>query len=178
MERWGTDRHSTVIGGNMDKANINNDLICYIISNILGEGTNLSSTCVETVTAYINEHIALDNPTSINGYVARIARDTALNLYYENIDNIATSQEISLILDELKEIEIDTKEDMSNIINSFLDSISAVNRKVFVKRYFYMCSAKDIANDCQITESAVRTSLIRSRGELMAYINSEVAAYG
>ena len=178
MEGWRTGRCSTVMEDcNMDKTNINKDLICYIISNILGEGTELSNTCIENVTTYIDEHIAIDNPTSINVYVARIARERALELYCKNMDSISGSQEISLILDELKEIDVDTTEGISNIINSFLDSISALNRKVFVKRYFYMCSTKDIANDCQITESTVRTSLIRSRGELTAYISSEVAAY-
>ena len=44
---------------------------------------------------------------------------------------------------------------------------------IFVRRYWYMDSVKDIAKRYEISESKVKSSLLRSRQKLSAYLTEE-----
>ena len=55
---------------------------------------------------------------------------------------------------------------LKDILNQFLSELSVDNRKVFVKRYWYLCSIKDIAKQCGLSESKVKMTLLRTREKL------------
>ena len=59
------------------------------------------------------------------------------------------------------------------IFNRFLASLSAQQRKVFMRRYWYLSSIKEISTDYGIGESKVKMSLMRSRNELKALLETE-----
>ena len=48
-------------------------------------------------------------------------------------------------------------------INAFLKDLPVEARKLFVRRYWYLSSVKEIATDYAIGESKVKMSLLRSR---------------
>ena len=60
-----------------------------------------------------------------------------------------------------------------NTLNRFLASLSAEHRKIFMRRYLYISSVKEIADDYGITESKVKMSLLRSRNQLKAVLEKE-----
>lgn len=52
------------------------------------------------------------------------------------------------------------------VINNFLAGLSKQNRRIFVRRYWYMSSVKEIAKALSMTEGNVMTNLSRSRAKL------------
>ena len=93
--------------------------------------------------------------------------------------------EIELIFDEMVECVCkDTPEkklehkELSNAINQFLEKTKAEYRVIFVRRYFYMESIKDISKKYGITESCVKSVLFRVRKELKKHLVKEGFIYG
>ena len=62
---------------------------------------------------------------------------------------------------------------LTEILNRFLASLSEEQRKIFMRRYWYVCAVKEIADDYGITESKVKMSLLRSRNQLIAVLEKE-----
>jgi RNA polymerase sigma-70 factor (ECF subfamily) len=89
--------------------------------------------------------------------------------------------EMSIALDELGDCvsSLGSMDDYTNemvlvdMLNRFLASLSTEHRKIFMRRYWYISSVKEIANDYGITESKVKMSLLRSRNQLKAILEKE-----
>ena len=84
--------------------------------------------------------------------------------------------EAALAIDELEECVADIsvrdaeqfEEDMviREVLDQFLAGLSKQNRRVFMRRYWYCSSVREISLAFGLTESNVKTSLSRSRGKL------------
>lgn len=61
----------------------------------------------------------------------------------------------------------------SEAINGFLRTLSAEKRNVFLRRYWYLDSIADISLRFAISESKVKTMLLRSRNQLRDYLTKE-----
>lgn len=88
--------------------------------------------------------------------------------------------ETELITDELAESLNGT--DQNNIengillrdaINKFLYGLEKEKRIVFVRRYWYMSSIRNIALDMNMSEGNVKTTLCRLRAELKSFLEKE-----
>jgi len=85
------------------------------------------------------------------------------------------------ILDELAEILPDDGGEewtvdaivMKDAINSFLASLPKDVRIVFLQRYWYVRSAKEIARDLGLTESNVYVILSRTRKDFKRHLEKE-----
>lgn len=83
-----------------------------------------------------------------------------------------------MVLDELSELIADSNkpEDeldcklLSETINSFLAGLPTKKRKLFVCRYWYADSVKDIAERFEMTENNVSVTLNRLRANLHNYL--------
>lgn len=69
----------------------------------------------------------------------------------------------------------DTQESVliGQALNCFLATLSERVRVMFVKRYWYMCSVKEIAGEMSLGESYVKVTLMRTRQNLRAYLEGE-----
>lgn len=65
------------------------------------------------------------------------------------------------------------KEDIGEMLSHFLESVDENKRIIFLRRYWYSDSIKDISERMQMSESAVKVSLHRTRKELRKYLESE-----
>ena len=54
------------------------------------------------------------------------------------------------------------------MLNAFLRRQNTEARVFFLRRYWYGESVKEIAEECRVTESKVKTSLFRTRERLRA----------
>ena len=61
----------------------------------------------------------------------------------------------------------------SQLLNAFLASLPQQTRRVFVRRYWYADSIREIAARYQMGESKVKTMLLRARDKLRVYLESE-----
>ena len=115
-------------------------------------------------------------PKRLSAFFGTITRNLALNrvesFFAEKRGGVVLS-----ILDELSEILSDNGEDeivdaivMKEAINSFLATLSPEVRNIFLQRYWYVRSVKEIARDFNLTENHVGVILHRTRKEFKAHL--------
>ena len=64
---------------------------------------------------------------------------------------------------------MDAKE-LVNALNDFLGKLDGDNRKIFVRRYWYMDSVEAIAERFQVSAGKVKSSLFRTRNKLRLFL--------
>ena len=66
---------------------------------------------------------------------------------------------------------------MVEVLNRFLEGLPEEKRKIFMRRYWYVSSVKEIAEDFDITESKVKMILLRTRNKLKQVLVKEGFVY-
>jgi RNA polymerase sigma-70 factor (ECF subfamily) len=115
-------------------------------------------------------------PNSLKLFVGKIIRNLSLNRLNSKMAIKRGGGEIDLALGELEECVADPiapsaeqiEDDMviRDVMNTFLAGLSAQNRRLFVRRYWYCSSMKEIAAAMGMSEANVATTLLRIRGKL------------
>jgi RNA polymerase sigma-70 factor (ECF subfamily) len=116
-----------------------------------------------------------EKPNILSAFLAKITRNLSINRY---LQNKARKRMIlsDMVFEEIGDCIPDTKGpvsddiDLRDAINGFLASLPESTRLIFVKRYFYMMSIKEICVDMRTSESNVKVSLMRSRNRFKAYL--------
>ena len=123
-----------------------------------------------------------ERPLSLKAFLGRIARNTALDMYrYKTAGKRGGVGELLVELDECipsgqsVEEAAETKE-LAEHINNFLSGISKTKRIVFVRRYWYSESVREIAARLGFGESKVKSMLMRTRNELKKYLERQGVA--
>lgn len=120
-------------------------------------------------------------PNNLSAYLGRITRNFALNRYKRNTVAKRGSGEVEVALSELENcIPDDTgieqiTEDalLVSVIDRFLYAQSRTNRNIFIRRYWYLCSIRDIADSYKMSESKVKSLLFCMRNELRKNLEKE-----
>ena len=120
-------------------------------------------------------------PYIFNLFLAKITRNFAINTYRSKHTHKRGKGEIALVLDELEECitgETDVEtlyiaEELQSSINKFVRGLSEKDGNVFIRRYFYADSIKDISNRYHISENNVRVMLNRTRNKLKLRLEKE-----
>ena len=148
-------------------------LLYSIANRILGDAGE-SEECESDTYLRTWESVPPARPIRLASYLSKITRNIALNRLRGNI--LRRPPESVIILDELAEIIPDAAGDITEEIelrdamNEFLTELDGARRRIFVQRYFYMCSIKEIAAEMGMREGAVKSSLSRSRGALREFL--------
>ncbi len=139
-----------------------------------------SEECVNDTYVKAWETMPPKRPDSLCAYLGRITRNIALDRY-----DMQRAQKRSgiteLALDELGECIPDTEAELPpseeialrTAINGFLASLPKRTRIVFMRRYWYMCSIGDIAEDLGMSESNVKVTLLRARERFKQHLERE-----
>jgi len=154
---------------------------CYYIAyNILSDNCE-SEECVNDTYLKAWNCIPPKRPKILKTFLGKITRNLSLNKFYERTAEKRGGNAVLLSIDEIAEFipapdntqrAVDDSE-LSLIINSFLATLTAENRKIFMRRYWYLSSIKEIAADYNISESKVKMSLHRSRNKLKKLLEEE-----
>ena len=64
-------------------------------------------------------------------------------------------------------------EDAARLLNAFLRTLSARDRAVYLRRFYYLEAVSDIAESFGIKNSTVRSVLSRTKNKLRAFIKEE-----
>ena len=125
------------------------------------------------------ESIPPKNPPSLKNFLGKIVRSLSINrLEYNNAQKRGGGQ-LDAVLEELQGCipSHDEKDEdgelIRNVINSFLRSLPAEKRKIFVRRYWYMSPISDIADDFGMSEGKVKMILMRERKNLRKLLEKE-----
>lgn len=131
--------------------------------------------CVNDTYMAVWNSIPPRRPEPLRPYVYRIGRNIALNRLRSNTAQKRGGYELSL--DELEGcIPAPCLEDgraLGQALDAYLDTLSKDNRIIFLRRYWFGDSVKNIAASFAMTENAVSVRLSRTRDGLKAYLIKE-----
>lgn len=113
-------------------------------------------------------------------FLARITRHTALNCCRErrSLKRSALVCELTKEMEECIPDQTGTAEPLDALflkdaLNGFLAALSVEKRNVFLRRYWYMDSISAIAKGYGMSESKVKTMLLRCRNQFRSYLWKE-----
>lgn len=149
-----------------------------IALNILGNAQD-GEECVNDVYFKAWSSIPPTRPHSLRAYLVRLTRNAALNrIQSRNTQKRgggleAALEELSDIADAGSVEESFDAAVLAELINKFLAALPRDKRLVFMGRYWYFDSVKDIAEKTGFTQSKVKMTLSRTRAELKEFLEKE-----
>ena len=154
---------------------------CHTIAYNILQNIEDSEECVNDTYWKAWGIIPPRRPKRLAAFLGKITRNLALDRYRSYTAEKRGGGEMAVALEELgdcvfsgENLEAHADEMvLTDILNRFLASLSAEQRKIFMRRYWYVCSVKEIADDYGITESKVKMSLLRCRNQLKAVLEKE-----
>lgn len=154
---------------------------CFKIANNILNNREDSEECLNDTWLKAWESIPPTRPAYLNLFLAKITRNFAINTYRSKHTHKRGKGEMALVLDELEECitgETDVEtlyiaEELQSSINKFVRGLSEKDGNVFIRRYFYADSIKDISNRYHISENNVRVMLSRTRNKLKLRLEKE-----
>lgn len=154
---------------------------CYYIAYKILYNVQDSEECVNDTYLKTWENIPPHKPDRLSVYLGKITRNLALNKWdYYYAAKRGKGQAV-FILEELKECipssqtteQIVDEIHFTDILNRYLASLSRQKRIIFVRRYWYMCSVKEISRDFELSESKIKMILLRLRKDFRDYLRNE-----
>lgn len=155
---------------------------CHTIAyNVLGNESD-AQECVNDAYLSVWNSIPPDRPKNLAVYIGHITRNISVNLMIKNSTKKRGSC-ADLVLDELAEIVTDDSSDFSDsvfikqAIKSFIEKLSAKDRRIFIQRYWYSYSVEAIANSLDRDENYVYVKLSRLRASFKKHLEKEGIIY-
>lgn len=117
----------------------------------------------------------------LRSFLGKITRNLALNRWEKARAGKRGGGEITVVLEEISDLassignpdELPERLSLTACLNRFLESEKEESRKLFVGRYWYLRSIKELAGEYALTESGVKMSLLRARGRLKKHLMEE-----
>ena len=146
--------------------------LCRRISYSVVHNEEDTEECVNSSYQKLWDTIPPKNPASLCGYLCAIVRNLSLNIVRSEKRRGAEYYEgLSEIIPDSRTVEGDFEsKEISLLINGFLEKTNRKNRLVFIARYYFGMSLKEIADGYDMSESAVKSRLSRTRAELREYL--------
>ena len=140
-----------------------------VISHILSDTRDVEE-CISDTYLRVWNSIPPQKPERLDSYLARVARNAALDRYDYNMASMRNSG-LSVAFEELElylpshEKEADSVE-FRTFLNRFLRAMPKESRVIFIRRYWYGQSVGEIAKAMDCGEEKVKSSLFRTRNKL------------
>lgn len=120
-------------------------------------------------------------PGILSTYLGKITRQTSIDRYRKKNSQKRRCSEYALSLTELgecvskepapeQEMELEI---LADAISTYLRSLPKESRNIFVCRYYFMDSIKEIAGYTGASESKIKSMLYRTRNGLKSYLEGE-----
>ncbi len=154
---------------------------CHSIAYNILHSAEDSEECVNETWLKAWGNIPPKRPDRFPVFLGKITRNLSLNRYKRYNAEKRGGGQTALALHELQEcvpagccVEgIVDDLALAEALNHFLASLSGEARKIFMRRYWYLSSVKEIAADFGMGESKVKMSLLRSRNQLRILLEKE-----
>lgn len=151
---------------------------CYKIAlNILGSHED-AEECVNDALLGAWDLIPPHKPKTLSTFLGKITRNLAINRYRQGLAEKRGSGDAGAAFDELSEIissgsDVESEAERNELlreINAFLKKLPERKRNIFVCRYWYCESIREIADEFSLSESNVSVILNRTRQKLREYL--------
>ena len=154
---------------------------CHYIANNILHNEEDAEECVNDTYLRTWNSIPPKQPKLLRTFLGKITRNLSLNRWEKLSAEKRGGGQVSLALEELSEC-IPSNENTDSIVDNmvlktaldhFLDELPAQTRIMFVRRYWYMSSVKEIADEYGFSESKVTVTLFRTREKLKTVLEKE-----
>ena len=154
---------------------------CHAIAYNITQNPEDSEECVNDTWLRAWSSIPPTRPQSLSAFLGRITRNLSLDRLRRRSAEKRADRHVSSISEELAEC-IPAENNTANIaddlvlaalINRFLESLPAQTRKIFLRRYWYFSSIRDIAADYGMSESKIKMMMLRTRNALRRQLVEE-----
>ncbi len=120
-------------------------------------------------------------PECLATYIGKIVRNLSIDKYKSYNAQKRGNGQVSVALAELEDciaassgVEQAIEEKfLTEAINNYLHTQTREKRNIFIRRYWYIHSIKEISDAYEMSESKVTTILFRMRNELKHYLEKE-----
>lgn len=154
---------------------------CYTIAyNILFSREDAEESVNET---YMKtwECIPPHFPIVLAAFVGKITRRISLNKWRSRTREKRGGGQVSLALEELDECVLAVNDvektiehkELLRTINTFLGTLSETERDLFVCRYWFLSSIKELSRKFDFSESKTKSMLFRTREKLKSHLEEE-----
>ncbi len=151
---------------------------CFSIAYNVLHSHEDSNECVNDTWKSAWEAMPPEKPNVLQSFLARITRNIAIDRYRRDSAQ-KRSAEVDKNIDEYyecipnKDAPIDDEVVLKQAINGFLSSLDTATRVIFMRRYWYSMSVKDIAKSMRLSESHISVILHRTRNKFKEYLTKE-----
>ena len=137
--------------------------------------------CVNDALLKAWEVLPITKPEMLGAYLAKIARNLAINRYRAKNATKRGGGEIDVLLSELEDViasgltpEIEFEQaELRKTLARALEGMDKKTRIVFILRYFHSESISGISKHLKYTESKVKSILFRARNKLRTQLENE-----
>ena len=151
-----------------------------IAVQILGSEED-AEECVNDVYLVAWNTIADNRPEKLSTYLGKITRRRAIDMLRKRSADKRIPSEFYSSVDELAEVlpggsnpeEELAGEQLEHLIAEFVHGLPAEQKRLFVGRYYYFHSLKEVASYCGMRESKAKSMLFRIRCRLKEYLEKE-----
>lgn len=154
---------------------------CHAIAYNILQNHDDSDECVNDTYMTAWGIIPPRRPSLFSALLAKITRNHALDRYKYNRAAKRGGGQTALALEELGECvpggkggeEALENRALTELLNRFLADLPQRSREVFLLRYWYFCSVREIGDKLGLSESNVKMTLLRTRRQLKALLEKE-----
>lgn len=151
--------------------------MCHSLSYNIVNSRQDAEECVND--AYLGAWNAIPpvRPNPLSSYIVRIVRNLSLKIYWKK-EAAKRSSCYTIALEEIEACIADQKtvedeigaRELAHIIEEFLDTLTHENRVIFMRRYWFSDSYKDIAEFVGLSEKNVSVRLTRIREKMKQFL--------
>lgn len=151
--------------------------ICHNLSYNIVSNIQDAEECVNDAYLGAWNSIPPARPNPLLTYVCKIVRNISLKLYWRKEADKRNSH-YTIAIEEIEscladpntvESEMEVKE-LAHIIEEFLDTLTLENRVIFMRRYWFSDSYKNIAEFTGLSEKNISVRLTRIREKMKQYL--------
>ena len=151
--------------------------ICHKLSYNIVNSRQDAEECVND--AYLGAWNAIPpaTPSPFLAYICKIVRNISLKIYYRkeaarrNSTYTIAMEEIEACIADRNTVEAEMEaRELARIIESFLDTLTVENRVIFMRRYWFSDSCKDIAEFVGLSEKNISVRLTRIHQKMKSYL--------
>lgn len=157
--------------------------LCRMIARNLLRNEEDVQECVNDTWHSLWNAIPPERPDKLTPFIARITRNLAMKRLRHQ--NAAKRRAVTVSFEELDQCISDQRtaetvleqKELARAMDAFLDTLEAVDRNLFLRRYWFFDSVRQLSRSFGISETNVKVKLHRIRKELKKYLEQEAQIY-
>ena len=151
-----------------------------VARNVLSDAED-SRECVNDTYLAAWNSMPEHRPEILSTYLGKITRQLSIDRFRKRNSLKRRASEYALSLSELEDSFADSSTPeqvldealLAEAVSVFLRSLPDRERNVFLGRYYFFDSVKEVAAYCGLSEANAKSILFRTRQKLKAYLESE-----